>query len=448
MNEQHAGWWPQLNKEQKLIFVVACLAWLFDCLDQSLFNLARAPAMASLLRPDQIPNSKFFAGLATTFFVLGWATGGMIFGSMGDKFGRAKMLGLCVLMYSITTGLTAFSKHFADFAAYLFVTGLSIGGVFGLAVALIADSLPDSARPRALGALQTFSAVGNISAGLIGLGVSQMKVGPGYWKWLFVIGALPALLTAIIQWRLKEPQRWVEARAKAGKKAGSYRELFGHPTWRKHALIGMLLCCAGVIGLWGIGVFSNDMVGDVVTMTYTKLGLPAAAIGAKKQMWVAINLIGFNVGAYFGLLVFTRATVRWGRKKAFATASLAALIVTNFVFRSLRSTTDILWMAPMLGFAQLSVFAGYSIYLPELFPTRLRSTGTSYCYNVGRYLAATGPFTLGTLAMHLARNAGTEINAKIDAFRNATSLMSVVFLLGIVVLPFLPETKDKPLPEG
>lgn len=438
------GWWGPLSRDQKLVFTVACLAWMFDCLDQSLFNLARSPAMSSLLTAAQKPDIKFYGGLATAIFVLGWATGGMIFGSLGDKFGRARMLSVTVLLYSLSTGLSALSTGFTDFAIYRFLTGLGVGGVFGLAVALIADSLPDASRPRALGALQSLSAVGNISAGLIGAGVAVYHAGPNHWKWLFLIGAIPAFLTAVIQTRLKEPQKWVEARAKAGSKAGSYRELFGHPVWRRHALLGMVLCCSGVIGLWGIGVFSNDMVGDIIASSFS--GLPPEEIGAKKQLWMAINLIGFNVGAYFGLMVFTRIAVAWSRKKAFALSSLAALLATNFVFHSLRTTNDILWMAPLLGFCQLAVFAGYSIYLPELFPTRLRSTGTSFSYNVGRYLAATGPFTIGALAMHLAKDAGS-VEAKIDAFRNATSFISVVFLLGIVVLPFLPETKGRPLPE-
>lgn len=436
-------WFRTINGEQQLIFIVACLAWMFDCLDQQLFNLARAPAMAALLEKGQ--DAKTYGGYATAIFVLGWATGGMIFGSLGDKFGRARILAITVLTYSLATGLSALSTCFADFAAYRFITGVGVGGVFGLAVALIADSLPDGVRPRALGAFQTFSAFGNMSAGLIGIGIALAAVGGGYWKWLFLVGALPALLTAIIQIRLKEPQKWVEARAKAGKKAGSYRELFGHPTWRKHALLGMLLSCAGVVGLWGIGVFLNDMVGDIVAITYAHL--PAKELASKKQFWMGVNLFVFNIGAYGGLMAFSRIAVAWGRKKAFAVFFVLALAATVFVFQSLRTTTDILWMTPLMGFCQLSVFAGYSIYLPELFPTRLRSTGTSFCYNVGRYLAATGPFTLAEINKLLASRAGADLNAKLDAFRDAASWMSLVFLIGLAVLPFLPETKGKPLPE-
>lgn len=459
------GWWSQLQPYQRFVFIVATLAWLFDCLDQQLFNLARSPAMAQLLKPGQ--DAKFYGGLATSVFVLGWATGGMIFGSLGDRFGRAKMLAVTVALYSVATGLSALSVSFTDFAVYRFITGLGVGGVFGLSVALVADTVPNHIRPRALGVLQSFSAVGNCAAGFIGLGIALNNFGPGYWKWLFLIGAAPALLTASIQMRLKEPQSWIESRDKAlalGQKSGSYRELFGHPTWRKHALLGMLLSCAGVIGLWGIGVFSSDMVGDIIARNLKEQGKEAAEVIKGKQIWMSVNLLAFNAGAFFGMMAFTRVTERVGRKKAFAIFYICAMIVTIFVFQKLNSTSDILWMAPLMGFFQLSVFAGFSIYLPELFPTRLRSTGVSFCYNVGRYLAATGPFTLGVLAANMAKKAEADAvaaagsgaaaaviemaktTAKIDAFRDSASIMCVIFLLGLVALPFLPETKGQPLP--
>jgi MFS family permease len=460
------GWWSQLEPYQRFVFVVATLAWMFDCLDQQIFNLARSPAMAQLLKPGQDP--KFFGGLATSIFVVGWATGGMIFGSLGDRYGRAKMLAVTVALYSISTGLSALSSSFTDFAVYRFITGLGVGGVFGLSVALVADTLPNHIRPRGLGVLQSFSAVGNCAAGLIGLSIAMNHFGPGYWKWLFVIGAAPALLTVCIQMRLKEPQAWIESRDKAlaeGRKSGSYVELFSHPTWRKHALLGILLSCAGVIGLWGIGVFSSDMVGDIIARNLKEQGNDAEAVIKGKQIWMSVNLLVFNVGAFFGMMAFTRVTERLGRKKTFAFFYVCAMFVTIFVFQKLNSTQDILWMSPLMGFFQLSVFAGFSIYLPELFPTRLRSTGVSFCYNVGRYLAATGPFTLGVLAANLARKAeakavaavgvdaatsvieAVKATARIDAFRDSASIMCVIFLLGVVVLPFLPETKGEPLPE-
>lgn len=480
-----AGWWSQLKPYQRLVFIVATLAWLFDCLDQQLFNLARPAAMNALLEQGQDP--KFYGGIATAIFVFGWATGGMIFGSLGDRYGRAKMLAVTVLLYSLATGLSALagfpklptlaqslgitsiswfaelSPHYVDFTIFRFITGLGVGGVFGLAVALVADTVPSGVRPRALGVLQSFSAVGNVAAGLIGLGIAVTAIGanPNYWMWLFMIGALPAFMVATIQLRVKEPEAWIEARDKAtaqGKKSGSYMDLFSHSTWRRHALLGMVLSCAGVIGLWGIGVFSTDLVGDIITNHLKTSGASEAAVTKGKQVWSSINLLCFNVGAFFGMTCFTRVTERIGRKKAFTFFFVGALVVTVFVFQMLGKIGgrwDILWMAPLMGFFQLSVFAGFSIYLPELFPTRLRATGVSFCYNVGRYLAATGPLTLALLAKNLADKAALKATtvggdvaiAKINAFRDAASWMCLIFLLGIAVMPFLPETKGKPLPE-
>ena len=460
------GWWPRLNRTQKLVFVAATLAWLFDCFDQQIFNLSRSPAIKQLVAGGMDP--KLCAGWATACLVFGWATGGMFFGSFGDKFGRAKILTICVTMFGLAMGLTSLARTFWDFLAYLFITGLGVGGVFGLSVALVADSLPNDIRPRALGMLQSCSALGNVTAGLLGLGVAMAALSGSYWKWLFVLGAFPALATAALLSKQKEPQAWIDAKAKAqsqGKKAGSYRDLFGHPTWRRHALLGMVLSCAGVVGLWGIGVFSTDFVRDVVeSVTRAKGVTDAAEISKQQGIWGGINLTCFNVGAFIGMMLFTRVTEKLGRRKAFAIFFTGSLIVTIFVFQSLKSTTDILWMAPLMGFFHLSVFAGFSIYLPELFPTRLRSTGTSFCYNVGRYLAATGPLTLGALAANLTKAAQTKamaahpdvagaaldalkMTAKIDSFRNAASIMCVIFVLGLIVLPFLPETKGKPLPE-
>jgi MFS family permease len=477
-SEQQSGWWGGLSGYQKLVFAVATMAWMFDCLDQQLFNLARSPAMKALLGANQelLLFGKFpiqAGALSTSIFVLGWATGGMIFGSLGDRYGRAKMLSVTVLLYSVATGLSALSRNFMDFSIFRFITGLGVGGVFGLAVALVADTVPSNTRPKALGVLQSFSAVGNCAAGFIGLAIALTALGQNdnYWKWLFVIGALPAFLVATIQLRMKEPESWCESRDKAkaeGKRSGSYLDLFGNALWRKHALLGMVLSCAGVIGLWGIGVFSSDLVGDIVSHVFTQSGATPEDVNKSKQLWMALNLLMFNAGAFVGMLLFTRIAVNLGRKKAFAMFFAGSLVVTVFVFQMIGKISgqwDILWMAPLMGFFHLSVFAGFSIYLPELFPTRLRATGVSFCYNVGRYFAALGPFTLGALAAEFGKNAqklavdnapaGTSEQAlaalktvaKIDAFRDAASWMCLIFLIGVIVLPFLPETKGKPLPQ-
>ena len=150
-SENPSGWWGKLNQYQKFVFIVATSAWLFDCLDQQLFNLARNPAMEKLVGAV---DAKEFGGYATSLFLVGWAIGGMIFGSLGDRYGRAKMLATTVLLYSLATGLSALSVGFIDFSIYRILTGLGVGGVFGLAVALVADTVPGDVRPKALGILQ------------------------------------------------------------------------------------------------------------------------------------------------------------------------------------------------------------------------------------------------------------------------------------------------------
>lgn len=444
-------WWRELSSYHWFVFAMASLAWMFDCLDQQLFILARHSAMVSLLPPGWDANE--YGGYATAIFVAGWATGGLIFGAVGDRIGRARTLTVTILMYSVFTGLSALSAGWIDFACYRFITGLGVGGVFGLAVALIADALPDRSRPFALGMLQALSAVGNVTAGLISMGVGRLVADGAVssawsWKLMFLVGAAPALLCVFVQARLKEPERWVKAR-EAGRKSGvpfgSYASLLGEARWRRPALAGMLLCVAGVIGLWGIGFFAPELVGPVIERSLRQQQLPAEQIAGAKGIWIGINSIVFNIGAFVGMLGMTRLVEAIGRKRAFVIAFLLAMVSTIGYYQCFNGKSDI-WMSGVMGVCQLALFAGFAIYLPELFPTRLRSTGTSFCYNVGRFLAASGPFTLGKLQAALKAGATTP-EAKIEAFRNAATYMSAVFLLGLLALFFLPETKGKPLPE-
>src|SRR5687768_18539927 len=187
-------------------------------MDQQLFVLARVDAMRDLLPPSPdgtVDKSQvdLYGGYATSIFLIGWATGGLGFGVLGDRIGRAKTMMLTILIYSACTGLSALSVGFWDFALYRFLTGLGVGGEFAVGVSLIAEVMPDKARPGALGLLQALSTVGNVSAAMIGLGMAKLEasgtIGRGEsWRWMFVIGALPAFLALIIRARLKEPERW------------------------------------------------------------------------------------------------------------------------------------------------------------------------------------------------------------------------------------------------
>ncbi len=465
------AWWRYMEPYHWFVFSMAALAWLFDCFDQQIFILFRDSALKTLSLPEGA-DVKAYGGYATSIFVAGWATGGLIFGSVGDRIGRAKTLTITVLLYSMFTGLSALSTSWWDFAIYRFITGLGVGGVFGLAVALIADTLPDTARPGALGMLQALSAVGNISAGLISMWMGSLITSyasmpedsfritsANAWRVAFLLGAIPAFLCVFIQFRLKEPEKWVKAREEGratGVKFGSYTSLLGAGRWRKPALLGMLLCITGVIGLWGIGFFAPELVGDVINTSLRAKGVSETEIASQATYYKGLNSIIQNAGSFLGMIAFSYVAQWIGRKPAFVIAFIGAFISTNLYFNMFKGV-DQLWMSALMGFFQLALFAGFAIYLPELFPTRLRSTGTSFCYNVGRFIAATGPFTLGLLSKYLGDTAVARLPetadavekaaAKLGAFREATSWVSVVFLLGLVVVFFLPETKGRPMPE-
>jgi MFS family permease len=453
-------WYRTLTREHWFVFLVASLAWCFDCLDQQLFILARDSAIKSLAPAGTDGLAlKQMGGWAQSVFVAGWAMGGLIFGSVGDRIGRAKTLSLTVLIYSVCTGLSAFSRDVTEFMIYRALTGLGVGGVFGLAVALVADSLPEHARPKALGLLQALSAVGNVTAGLCAMALSDMDPMTS-WKYLFWIGAAPAFLCIFIMIRLKEPAKWIAARdasrAGTGKAMGSYGSLFGEVRWRKSAILGMVLCVAGVVGLWGVGFFSGALIGPAIEKALKAQNLSPEKINAGKQWWTAANLIVQNIGAFFGMIAFSKLAHIYGRRIIFACGLLAAFGATIFFYKNFQTQSDI-WMTGLMGFCQISIFAGFAIYLPELFPTRLRSTGVSFCYNVGRFIAATGPITLGSLQKGLGEkaiallpataDAATKADAQLNAFRDAACWLAGIYFVGLLVLPFLPETKGRPLPE-
>jgi MFS family permease len=432
------AWHHELTNHHWFVLAMASLGWLFDTMDQQLFTLARRPAVVDLLTAGgAVPSEGTvaeYAGYATMVFMIGWASGGLVFGVLGDRIGRARTMVATILCYSLFTGLSAFSVGVWDFALYRFLTGLGVGGQFAVGVALVAESLPDRARPFALGWVQAASTVGNMLAALIGISLGvleQSGVIAGAWRVMFLIGTLPALLCIPIFRRLKEPERWQRV-ARQNVRRGSVVELFSHPQWGRNAVVGMLLAFAGVVGLWGIGFFSVDLFRAVLDRTTMSAG--------EKTLWTGVISLLQNAGGFLGIYAFMHLTQRVGRRKAFAAGFCAAMLTTAFTFWNLREFSDIFWMIPIMGFCQLALFGGYSIYLPELFPTRLRSTGTSFCYNVGRFVAALGPLALGLLTSRVYAS-------EPDPMRYAGVTMCVVFLIGLAAVPFAPETKGKPLPE-
>ncbi len=418
-----------------IVVLVASCGWLFDCMDQRIFILARESALRELLGNDQaaVAVIQQYLGYATTSMILGWATGGIIFGVMSDRWGRVRTMVVTLLIYSGFTGLSGLAHGWIDFTIYRFLVGLGVGGMFGAATTLVAESVPSGFRSMALGSLQALSATGNILGSTISYwvqpGAQDVIFGFAGWRSLFFVGILPALLVIPIVGILREPEPWRQAKATANtrglqKKVGSPLELFSHPRWRRNTIVGLCLGVSGMIGLWGIGFFSPELISTALA------GQSQQVIDEVRAKATALQ----DVGAFMGMMAFTFVATYLGRRLAFLISFGICLVFTIYVFNSLNSASDAYWMLPMMGFAQLAVFAGYSIYFPELYPTRLRGTGVGFCYNTVRYLAAPAPILLGYLAASLG-------------IRTAALLMSFIYVVGMIALYWAPETKGSALPE-
>ncbi len=447
-------WYKQLTGYHWFVLIIASAAWFFDCLDQRLFSLARVPALQTLMNlPPSSPELQGYGKVVTACFLVGWGVGGMIFGALGDKYGRARMLTLTILIYSAFTGLSYFSQTRWDFTLFRFLTGVGVGGVFGLAVALIAETVPDGARAQSLGMLQILSTIGNITAGFAKMTIDSMETshtiaaGTG-WRWMFLIGAVPAGMIFFTRGHLKEPASWLRLKEQGHLPQGSiltpYANLLGDSRWRFNLIIGALIASTGVVGLWAIGEYAVDLQKIVFKQFYEQQGKPADAITGLVNGDIATVYLWNMIGAAVGMSLFTYVA-KAGRKLAFFLGFSAALVITFLVYWKISDPIAARWMMFLMGAAQLSVFAGFAIYLPELFPSRLRSTGTSFCYNLGRFAAAGGSFFSAILTQ--------DVFGKYKAAdpslppRYAAMTMCAIFLVGIVTLLFAPETKGQPLPE-
>ncbi len=490
MQTPEKPWWKLLTPYHWFVFIVASAAWFFDCLDQRLFSLARIPALASLMgMPGGDPAVQAFGKVVTAWFLIGWGIGGMIFGALGDRYGRARMLTFTILIYSVFTGLSFFSRTRLDFTIFRFLTGLGVGGVFGLAVALIAETVPSGARVQSLGLLQVLSTIGNVTAGFSMKGINLLEKGGTIpsgngWRWMFLIGAVPALMVIFTKKYLREPEPWQrlkdEGRLPKGSIFAPYTALLADKRWRKNLVVGALIASTGVVGLWAIGEYAVDLQ-SAVFKTHCENEAPAEMLAPIREKRLAVAQIPKDqtaaidaakaelkkmeapldaitkpkvddakfwaylwnmLGAAAGMWLFTRLANAAGRRVAFFAGFSAALVVTAFVYWKMNSPQDAYWMMPLMGAAQLGVFAGFAIYLPELFPSRLRSTGVSFCYNLGRFAAAAGSLYSANLTKYFAASHPAPL-----PYRYSAMAMCCIFVVGLVTLIFAPETKGKPLPE-
>ena len=424
-----ASWRHGVTRYQWLVLLVAWLGWVFDSMDSTIFALVLQPALHDLLRapgggPVTAEVIGWYGGIIFSIFLIGWAIGGVLFGILADYFGRTRALVFTILIYAVFTGMAALSQTWWELALFRFLTALGIGGEWAAGAALVAEVWPEDKRTKAAGLLQSAWAAGFLVAAILNLLLRNHG-----WRPMFVVGVAPAIVALFVFLWVKEPERWVKARAEEKKIGGlpssKLAELFA-PGLVRSTLVGSGLAFVAVFGLWGATNWTPTLVRALPDLQ----GLDAAEL-TKRASYATMLL---NVGALAGYLSFGPLADRVGRRPVFALMCVGSLMMLPITFVTPRTYTQVLLLMPLLGFFNNGIFSGFPIYLPELYPTRIRATGAGFCFNIGRVLASTGPAVTGYLVTALG------------SFGRAVSTVAVIYLVGLLILPFAPETKGQPLP--
>ncbi len=469
LNSPKASLWGSMQRYHWIVFLLCSLGWAFDCFNQQIFAVNRLPAIAELMNLSEgAPEVGYYGGWATALMLIGWATGGIFFGIWADKYGRVRIMILSLFIFTLFTGLSGSIKSLNLFLLFRFLSGLGAGGQFAVCATLLAETLTNKARAIASGAMQASAALANICAALATFGIAGLAASGilthSPWRYAFMLGYLPLIL-AFFNWKcLKEPEVWRKARTEAvsgGRKTGSVWELFGEKTICYRVVMGMLLAAIGIIGYWGIMMFAVDLNRSIFRRSALEdAGVETLEVRSadlqklieeqplEKQTVIkkhvekmgGMTAIMINVGSVFGMLLFAFAADWIGRRWTFTVFQALSIVSVLLVFVKTTTVTEVLIYCPFMGFAIGSLLTGYTIYFPELFPTRLRSTAVSFCYNAGRYISAGGAAIFGLLT-------SVVFVETAEPFRWAGAVMSPIFLLGILIIWLMPETKGKPLPE-
>lgn len=421
-------WYHGVTRYQWLVLVIASAGWVFDAYEGQVFNITRNDLLTDTLRAaHNAPEVRQWGDVFLGVFLAGGAFGGILFGSLADRWGRKPIMVTTILFYSVFAGLTYFATELWQVGTLRFLVAMGVGGEWAVAATLVAEVFPKHARAHASGIFHATSTLGTWAAAAVGLAVGAQ------WRYAYLVSVLPALLVLWVWSSVKEPESWQHARDKAatgeGGKLGSFRELFFHRVWGPRALLGMVLAAVGLGTFWSVTVAGQDLALELLRRS----GVASAEAAAKAKF--AYGVIE-TIGMAAGLLSFGPLCVRWGRRRTFIMLQVLSLVIVPITCYVPATYTQMLLFLPLMGFATLSIHAGFAIYFPELFPNHLRSTGAGFCFNAGRLVASPVLIFSGWLKALPGMN-----------LQLAITLMSLLFAIGIVVVLFLPETKDQPLPE-
>ena len=434
------AWYRSISLAGWKALLGSFLGWVCDGYETYTLVLVAAVAVQQLVPKQQLSQTPLLVSGLLAVTLIGWATGGVVGGVLADYLGRRRAMMISILWYSLFAGLTAFSPNYILFLVFRFLTGLGMGAEWGPGSAMVSEHWPDKARARGAGVLQSGLGFGFLIAS--GLWLVVQASSPSAWRYMFLVGVLPAIILLYIRSQIPEPEMWEEAnrqrkqiRAKhergeqipAEEKALSSFTLsyiLATPELRRRVLLLICLSLSTVIGWWAVSTW--------IPQYAAVLG---AHTGQKPALFATQTALVYNLGGIAGYLALAPMSDVWGRKLSIWIYLFCSLITTAALFLLVHTPGLLLIVAAVNGFFTLGQWTWLAVYPAELFPTAVRGTAISLVFNISRYIAALGTLFAGFLIVQLG---GIAV---------AATIVSLIYVLGLIVTPFVgPETKGRPLP--
>jgi MFS family permease len=428
-----------LTRYQWTVLLAAWLGWGFDVFDALLFNFIAPNAVPTLLgleigSVEGKQATLYWTGLLTSLLLLGWAAGGVLFGMLADRIGRTRTLMLTMMIYALGTAACAAAPNMAVLVFFRLVASLGIGGEWAAGASMVAEAVPEDRRVDAGALLYTAAPLGLFLASFVNhqvAGVWMTESPETSWRVVFLFGLIPAAVAFIVRLFVKEPERWRAIREKAP--PARLRDLFSREIIGITAR-GTLMATIALLTWWSCSAFLPTIASGLAREAAQAAAMDRLGTLSLVESWKAQASTWFNLGGLAGTLITIPIAKFLGRKPMFALyfGVSAASIFLAFGFNWPWSLLLVLYFC--IGVSVFGVFGSFTFYLPELFPTRLRGTGSGFCYNIGRVFAAAGPLLVGTIAA-----------GGLDHAMRAISFVGLVPLAGLLLIPLVTETRGRGL---
>jgi MFS family permease len=434
----------RLSRYQWTVLFAAWLGWGFDIFDGLLFNYVAPNAIPTLLgltigSPEAKSATLYWTGLITAIFLVGWAVGGVLFGPISDRYGRKRVLLITMVLYAVGTGLSAFVTSIEQLIVCRIIASLGIGGEWAAGCALVAEAVPEDQRVEAGAVLYTAAPFGLFLA----TGVNALIAGHLFadvpevsWRYVLIFGLVPAAVAFWIRTLIKEPERWEAVAASAP--PPRLRELFTPEIWPR-TRSALLVAMVALLTWWSCNAFIPVVAANLAQTEALQLGLDRGATSILVESWKTQATAIFNTGGLIGTLLTIPLAKHWGRKPMFATYLTLSAVSLLCTFGLDLPPQARLYMYFFIGLTVFGIFGAFTFYLPELFPTRLRATGSGFTYNIGRVIAAGGPFLVGSVAAAGAGDASVVLNTLF--------MVGFVPIIGLLGLGWVIETRGQRIPD-